>query len=57
MDVSFVIITNGKKPKELGWVLKSIQHQNIKNYEIFISGELEDKDAFPWVNYEFVDAK
>ena len=57
MNISFVIITNGKKPDELSWVLKSIEHQKIKNYEIFISGHLENQEDFSWANYTFVDSK
>ena len=41
MDISFVIITNGQKPDKLSPVLKAIRHQKIKNYEIFISGDLD----------------
>ena len=40
MDISFVVITNGAKPKELKLVLESIRHQKIKNYEIFVTGDV-----------------
>lgn len=55
MDISFVIITNGQKPDKLSLVLKAILHQKIKNYEIFISGDLDKiKEEEEWT---YVDAK
>lgn len=38
MDVSFIIITNGKKQQKLVNQIKSITNQNIKNYEIIVAG-------------------
>jgi len=38
MDISFIIITNGKNNQKLINQIKSIQKQKIKNYEIIISG-------------------
>lgn len=44
MDLSFIIITNGKKPLELSYQIKSIQDQNIQNYEIIIVGNINNID-------------
>ena len=57
MDISFVIITNGKKPDKLRLVAKSILHQNIKNFEIFVSGNLSEPNEWDWLNYKYVESK
>jgi len=55
MDISFVVITNGKKPDKLSLVLKAIHHQKLKNYEIFVSGDLDTiKEEEGWT---YVEAK
>jgi len=38
MDISFVIISNGKKVDKTTIVLKSIVYQNIPRYEILLCG-------------------
>lgn len=38
MNISFIIITDGKKPHKLLNQIQSIRYQKIKNYEIIISG-------------------
>jgi len=43
MDISFIIITNGKNNQKLINQIKSIQKQKIKNYEIIISGSTDLK--------------
>jgi len=42
MDLSFIIITNGKKKTELGQQVKSIENLNIPNYEILICGVIDN---------------
>ena len=42
MDISFVIITGGKKPHHIKRLLKSIRKQGIKKYESIIIGNVED---------------
>lgn len=44
MDISFVIITGGKKPKHISRLVKSIQKQNIENFEAIIVGNTKDLD-------------
>lgn len=38
MDISFIIITDGKKPHKLLNQIQSIRYQKIPNYEIIIAG-------------------
>ena len=42
MDISFVIITGGSKPKHVDRLLKSIKKQNIKNFESIVVGNTKD---------------
>jgi GT2 family glycosyltransferase len=42
MDISFIIITNGKKPQELSAQVNSILGLSITNYEIIIIGEVSN---------------
>ncbi|MAH49188.1 hypothetical protein CMI37_25410 [Candidatus Pacearchaeota archaeon] len=42
MDISFVIITGGKKPKHIERLLSSIKKQDIKNCESIIVGATEN---------------
>lgn len=42
MDISFVIITGGKKPNHVKRLLKSIRKQGIKKHESIIIGNTED---------------
>ena len=41
MDISFVVITNGKKVKKTDLVLNSTHYQKIENYEIIVCGEIK----------------
>lgn len=41
MDISFVIITGGKKPDHIKRLLSSIKKQGIKNFESIIVGDTE----------------
>ena len=41
MDISFVIITGGKKPKHVKRLLTSIRKQDIKNCEAIVVGATE----------------
>jgi hypothetical protein len=41
MEISFIIITNGKKKTELELQVKSILNLNIQNYEIIICGNID----------------
>ena len=52
MDLSCIIITNGKKPVQTNRVINSILHQNIPNFEIIISGIWKNKGE-----YRVVDCK
>ena len=42
MDISFVIITGGKKPKHVKRLLTSIRKQDIKNCEAIVVGATEN---------------
>ena len=42
MDISFVIITGGKKPKHVKRLLASIKKQDIKNCESIVVGATEN---------------
>ena len=41
MDISFVIITGGKKPEHVKRLLTSIKKQEIKNCESLVVGDTE----------------
>ena len=41
MDISFVVISNGKKIDKTNLVLKSIVYQNIPRYEIILCGDYD----------------
>ena len=41
MDISFVIVSNGKKIDKTTIVLKSILYQNIPRYEIILCGDYD----------------
>ena len=43
MNISFIIITNGKNDKKLLLQIKSIEYQKISNFEIIIIGNLSDQ--------------
>jgi GT2 family glycosyltransferase len=43
MNISFIIITNGKNDKKLLLQIKSIEYQKIDSFEIIIVGILSDK--------------
>ena len=50
MDLSCIIITNGKKPVQTNRVINSIISQNIPNFEIIISGIWKQKGEYKFVN-------
>ena len=52
MDISFVVVTNGKRKEKTDLVIKSILYQKIPNFEILVCGEYpEGKD------YTFIKEK
>ena len=55
MDVSFIIITNGNKPKELLLQIESIYNQKIKNFEIIICGDIKDIQI-PEKNIKYIES-
>ena len=48
MDISFVIITGGGKPKHVQRLLSSIKKQNIENFESIIIGSTENLSIDPF---------
>ena len=50
MDLSCIIITNGKKPVQTNRVINSIISQDIPNFEIIISGIWKGKGEYKFVN-------
>ena len=49
MDISFIIVSNGKKREKTNLVLKSIHAQQIKDYEILIVGDYPKGDGYAFV--------
>lgn len=49
MDFTFGIITNGKEDKNINTIIKSIQDENIENYEIIIVGNSNISNSFTTV--------
>ena len=39
MDISFIVVSNGKKREKTDLVLKSIHYQQIPNYEVIVVGD------------------
>lgn len=55
MNISFVIITNGKKDHKLINQVRTIKNQNIKNYEIIICGHTNTQ--FKENNVLYIESK
>jgi glycosyltransferase involved in cell wall biosynthesis len=49
MNISFIIVTNGAKPKELELQLKSIRAQKIPTYEIVVVGDWKEGDGYSYI--------
>lgn len=49
IPISFCIITNGKKPKELEAVIRSIKYQKIPEYEIIVVGKYNDREDVKYI--------
>lgn len=57
MNISFVIITNSKKKEELLLQIKSIEYQNIPNYEILIVGDIDLNQKYSNSNIVLIEDK
>jgi len=57
MDISFVIISNGKKIDKTNIVLKSIVYQNIPRYEIILCGDYNINEIPPAAKTNLTYAK
>jgi hypothetical protein len=57
VNISFIIITNSKKKEELLLQIKSIEHQNIQNYEILIVGDIDLNQKYSNSNIILIEDK
>lgn len=46
MDISFVVVSNGKKREKTELVLRAIHFQQIPNYEIIVVGDYPEGDGY-----------
>ena len=46
MDISFVVVSNGKKRSKTELVLRSIHYQQIPNYEVTVVGDYPKSNGF-----------
>lgn len=56
MNISFIIITNGRKPEKILSQIESIHNQKIKNYEIIVCGNKQTINL-PKKNLIYVEKK
>ena len=57
MDISFVIITAGRKPRHIKRLLNSIKKQNIQNFESIIVGDTKDLNINPFHIVKIIEKK